>query len=56
MTADDGSELDVMVLWTEFAECSQSGLAAGCTLSTTTYDNMVALIELAVVETNTACK
>ena len=56
LNGDDGSELDVMVVWTDFSECSQSGLGAGCTLSTTTYDNMVALIELAVVETNTACK
>ena len=45
-----------MVLWTEFAECATSGLAAGCTLTTTTFGNMVALMTLAVEETNTACK
>ena len=56
INADDGSELDVMVLWTEFAECDNSGLAAGCTLTTTTFGNMVALVTLAVDETNTACK
>ena len=53
---DDGTQLDVMVLWTVNAECANSGQSAGCTPTSTTFDNMVALIELAVTETNTACK
>ena len=54
--ADDGSELDIMVLWTVASECRQSSLLATCTPTSTTFGNMVAMIELAVAETNTACK
>ena len=37
---DDGSELDVLVLWTEFAECKNSGLARGCAPTATTEANI----------------
>ena len=43
-----------MVLWTPKAECSVSGLGAGCPLTSTTESNMRGLIDLAVAETNTA--
>lgn len=51
---DSGKNLDLMVLWTKKAECLQSDLPAGCELSHVTEDNMLALIDLAVEETNTA--
>ena len=51
---DSGGNLDVMVVWTKTAECRAYGLSAGCTLTTQTKANMEALINLAVVETNTA--
>jgi hypothetical protein len=51
---DDGSILDVMVVWTKKSECVQSGLPKGCTLTGDTEDNIRALIDLAVLETNTA--
>ena len=53
---DDGSQLDVMVLWTVNAECANSGQPAGCTPTSTTFNNMLARMELAVAETNTACE
>jgi len=51
---DDGSILDVMVVWTKQAECHNSGLAKGCTVDSTTMNNIRALIDLAVSETNVA--
>ena len=52
--SDNGDVLDVMVLWTAKAECRNSGLSAGCTLTATTTANMVGRISLAIQETNTA--
>ncbi|GFH53416.1 hypothetical protein CTEN210_09892 [Chaetoceros tenuissimus] len=49
---DDGSVMDVLVLYTPKAECRNSGLAAGCTRTATTAANMKARIELAITETN----
>jgi len=51
---DDGSVLDVMVPWTEFAECANSGLPRGCEVNENTELNMLALVDLAIAETNTA--
>ena len=51
---DSGGNLDIMVLWTENAECENAGLSRNCKLSSTTYDYMMALVELAIEETNTA--
>ena len=51
---DDGSFLDVMVVWTSEAECKRSELNVGCTKSSITENNMIQLIELAVDETNKA--
>lgn len=51
---DSGSTIDVMVVWTKKAECRKSNLAAGCTNTATTENNMRGLIALAVAETNTA--
>ena len=51
---DSGSTLDIMVVWTNMAECKQSGLSVGCLLTATTEINMRGLVDLAVAETNTA--
>merc|ERR1711971_332561 len=51
---DDGSQLDVMVVWTKKAECRKSNLAHGCTLTKVTEQNMLDLVELSVSETNVA--
>ena len=51
---DLGGTIDVMVVWTENAECKKSGLTVGCVLTATTENNMRGLIDLAVAETNTA--
>jgi hypothetical protein len=45
---DDGSVLDVMVPWTEFAECANSNLPRGCEVNENTELNMIALVNLAV--------
>ena len=50
--SDDGSQLDVLVLWTADAECRRSGLAAGCTRTASTKANIEATIDLAITETN----
>jgi len=47
-------EIDIMVVWSRKAECANSGLSPGCTLTTVTKNNMLGLIELAIEETNTA--
>ena len=49
---DDGSKLDVLVLWTAGAECQTSGKAVGCTRTATTRNNMKNKINLAITETN----
>ncbi len=54
MYDDLGGNLDVMVVWTNNAECDLNGLPAGCTLTSLTERNMRALIDLAVFETNVA--
>jgi len=46
--------IDVMVLWSENAECRQNGKDIGCTLSTTTIQGMKGLVNLAIHETNVA--
>lgn len=51
---DSGSTIDVMVVWTPFAECFNSNLAKGCKLTAQTESNMRGLINLAVAETNVA--
>lgn len=51
---DSGTSIDIMVPWTVEAECKLSTWSAACTLSATTENNMRGLIDLAVMETNTA--
>ena len=51
---DNGSVIDVMVVWTIEAECRNSGLREACTPTESTEENIMGLIELAVEETNTA--
>ena len=46
--------LDLMVIWTEAAECKKSQVAAGCTLDEVTRANMEADVALWVAETNLA--
>jgi len=52
--ADDGSLLDVLVVWTHYAECKKSGLPKGCTHTTQTEANIKGTIKLAIQESNTA--
>ena len=52
--SDDGSVMDVMVVWTAKAECRNSGLSQGCTLTSQTESNMRNRINLAFTETNSA--
>ena len=51
---EDGSVIDVMVVWTAFAECVNSDQGQGCTLTSYTENNMRFLINLAIAETNSA--
>jgi hypothetical protein len=51
---DSGSNIDVMVVWTTDAECKNSFLPVGCTLTATTESNMRGVIDLLVAEANTA--
>merc|ERR1712232_770149 len=46
--------IDTMVVWTEKAECKNSGLSSRCQRTSTTRENMIDKIRLAVDETNTA--
>jgi len=46
--------IDVLVPWTEEAECENSKLKIGCTRTKVTAQNMKDLIKLVVAETNTA--
>ena len=48
------SEVDIMVVWTKKAECRYSNKAAGCTPNDTTQDAFMALVNLAIEETNQA--
>ena len=52
--ADDGSLLDVLVVWTHYAECARSSLPKGCTHTTQTEANIKGTINLAIQESNTA--
>lgn len=54
LVGDDGSVIDVMVVWTKRAECMTSDLDGDCSLTATTKNNMRGLIDLAVTETNMA--
>jgi Metallo-peptidase family M12B Reprolysin-like len=51
---DSGKTIDIMVVWTMDAECANSKLDKGCTLTNLTETNMRGLIQLAIAETNTA--
>lgn len=51
---DSGASIDIMVVWTQEAECGNSKLTKFCTLTPITDSNMRGLIQLAVAETNTA--
>ena len=51
---DDGSTLDILIVWTQDAECENSNLAAGCAPTEETQANMLARVALAIQETNTA--
>jgi hypothetical protein len=51
---NSGANIDIMVAWTMQAECAQSRLAWPCTLSANTENSIRGLIDLAVLETNTA--
>jgi hypothetical protein len=51
---DAGTILDMMVVWTKEAECKMSRLDYPCTLTPITEDNMLGLIDLAILETNVA--
>lgn len=53
-TNDDGSVMDVMILWTKAAECRISGESSDCEVDETTYENAYAIAELCITETNTA--
>ena len=46
--------IDVLVLWTKNAECKYATEDRSCTRNNGTKEQMVALIELAIFETNTA--
>ena len=52
---DDGSVVDIMVVWTKGAECETAGYTTtDCTTTSTTEFIMRDLVDLAVEETNTA--
>ena len=48
--------VDVMVIWTNAAECVKSNIAPGCTLTSVTEANMRAAVDLLVAEANVAYK
>lgn len=54
MYDDSGSTIDILLVWTKKAECLNSGLPEGCTLTIQTNLNMLGLSFLAVAETNAA--
>ncbi len=51
---DNGGNLDIMVVWTIKAECKNYNLPDNCTPNAETAKAMMALINLAIDETNTA--
>jgi hypothetical protein len=51
---DDIVSIDVMVVWTKKAECRNSKLSSSCSPTSTTSNNMIGRVNLAVQETNTA--
>jgi hypothetical protein len=51
---DLGGNLDIMVVWTQKAECAYSDEPDNCAVTDTTTNNMNGLIGLAVAETNVA--
>jgi len=51
---DDGSVIDIMIVWTKSAECTNSALPEDCVLTDVTRNNMIGKTQLAVAETNTA--
>jgi len=51
---DDGSVIDVMVVWTRQAECANARLPNDCTVTQQSEDQMRALIALANEESNDA--
>ena len=51
---DSGGNLDVMIVWTKRAECLWSRRSPGCSLSSTTHQNMENLILKAISEGNEA--
>lgn len=51
---DSGGNLDVMVVWTKAAECKAFGLTKWCDVSAASKNNMQALVDLAIEETNAA--
>jgi hypothetical protein len=51
---DSGKTIDIMVVWTQQAECAAAYLETNCELTTTTEDIMRGLVDLAVTETNAA--
>jgi hypothetical protein len=51
---NDGSVINVMVLWTRAAECASNGQSVTCTPNAQTSSAIMALIRLAIVETNGA--
>jgi len=48
------STIDIMVAWTEKAECHLSDMSTNCTVDDSTKNTMEDLVDLAVAETNTA--
>jgi len=48
------SIIDVLIVWTNLAECKQSRLSQGCTQTPATEANMRGHLKLAIDETNTA--
>lgn len=51
---NDFVEIDIMVVWTQNAECRTSHKNSGCSVSDGTNKNMMGLVNLAVEETNAA--
>jgi hypothetical protein len=51
---DSGKNIDIMVVWTRGAECRNSGKSQNCNPTSYTERNMMALVNLAIDETNEA--
>ncbi|GFH58231.1 hypothetical protein CTEN210_14707 [Chaetoceros tenuissimus] len=51
---DENTIIDVLVAWTQKAECFESGKSADCSVNDKTKEKMEDLIDLAVFETNQA--